>query len=98
MKKHKMFNTNKGDRMRISLIKAKTDKESFRIFQGLGFRVVEMEDLDNTDKQIENLVKENYQTIILTNEIAGFSEDIIKKYTHNDDINIIIAPSKRKFT
>ena len=67
------------------------------MFEGLGFRVIEMEDLENTDRQIENLVKENYQTIILTNEIAGFSEDIIKKYKHDDDINIIIAPSKRKW-
>ncbi len=83
--------------MKISLIRAKADKESFRMFEGLGFRVIEMEDLENTDRQIENLVKENYQTIILTNEIAGFSEDIIKKYKHDDDINIIIAPSKRKW-
>ena len=84
--------------MKISLIRAKTDKESFRMFERLGFHVVEMEDLENTDRQIENLVKENYQTIILTNEIAGFSGDIIKKYKYDDDINIIIAPSKRKFS
>lgn len=80
--------------MKISLIKSKTDKESFRMFKGLGFNVVEMEDLDETDKQIKKLVAEQYKTIILTNEVASFSEDIITKYKNTEDINIIITPNK----
>lgn len=35
-------------------------------------------------------------TIIVTNEVAGFSEDIIKKYNKNKSINIIIAPNKNE--
>ena len=80
--------------MKISLIKAKTDLESFKIFKGLGFNVVEMEDLDQTDKQIEKLLKEHYKTIIITNEVAGFSGDIITKYKNAEDVNIIIASNR----
>lgn len=82
--------------MKISLIKSKSDKESFKIFKGLGFNVVEMEDLDETDKQINKLLEEQYKTIVLTNEVAGFSEDIIKKYKKMQDVSIIITPNKEK--
>lgn len=32
----------------------------------------------------------------MSNEVAGFSEDIIKKYAKDSDINIIIAPNHNK--
>ena len=32
-----------------------------------------------------------YKTIFISNEVASFSEDIIKKYNKNDDIRIIIT-------
>ena len=39
-------------------------------------------------------INDDYKTIWITNELAGFSEDIIKKYKRNNSINIIIAPNK----
>ena len=82
--------------MKISLIKSKNDSNSFKMFKGLGFAVIELDDLEKTDIEIDKLVNEKYKTIILTNEVAGFSENIIKKYNKSDEINIIIAPSKRR--
>ncbi len=82
--------------MKISLIKSKNDSNSFKMFKGLGFDVIELDDLEKTDIEIDKLVNEKYKTIILTNEVAGFSENIIKKYNKSDEINIIIAPSKRR--
>lgn len=35
-------------------------------------------------------------TIIVTNEVASFSEDIIKKYNKDESISIIIAPNKNE--
>ena len=83
--------------MRVSLIKSKNDEKVFKTFKSLGFDVFEIEDLNKTDKEIEKLINQNYDTIILTNEVASFSEDIIKKYQrkgNKDNINIIIAPSR----
>lgn len=82
--------------MRISCIKSEEDDKSFRIFKNLGMDVFELKDLDDTDKKIQELIENDCNTIILSNEVAGFSEDIIKKYSKYDNINIIIAPSKRK--
>ena len=65
--------------MRISWIKYENDKQSFKIPEALGFNVLNLKDPEETDKTIEELIKQNYKTVILSNEIAGFSEDIIKK-------------------
>ena len=81
--------------MRFSCIRDKEDRDSFRFFQEIGMNVYELEDLERTDEAISRLIKDNYTTIFLSNEVAGFSEDIIKKYQSNSDVNIIIAPSKR---
>ena len=86
---------NLGDKfMKISWIKGKNDIQSFRIFENLGFDVYKLEEPEKTDKKIQELIKNNYKTIILSNEIASFSGDIIKKYRNNDDISIIIADGK----
>lgn len=81
--------------MKFSCIKAKEDEHSFRFLQGIGAKVYELEDLEKTDEIISELIQKNYTTIFLSNEVAGFSEDIIKKYRKNQEVNIIIAPSKR---
>lgn len=77
--------------MKISWIKTKNDTESFTIFQNLGFNVYSLDDPENTDKKIDELIKNNCKTIILSNEIASFSNDIITKYKKQDDVSIIIA-------
>lgn len=82
--------------MKISWIKAKNDDKSFRLFKNMGFDVTEVEDLEKTDEAIRELIGKHRDTIVLTNEVASFSEDIIKKYDKNDNINIIIAPNKEE--
>ena len=81
--------------MKISCIKSKNDKESFNMFKGFGFNVREISELEDTDKELKSLIENNYKTIILSNEVAGFSEDIIKEYSRDKNVNIIIAPSKK---
>ena len=58
--------------------------------------VYNIENLEETDKKIKELIDQNYSTIVLSNEVASFSQDIIKKYKYTENINIIIAPTKIK--
>ncbi len=82
--------------MKISWLKLKDDNNSFRIFKNIGFDVYDVEDVEDTDKRIQELVNNHYKTIVLTNELAGFSEDIIKRYNKSQNVNIIIANSKHE--
>ena len=77
--------------MKISWIKYEKDKRSFRLPQALGFDVFSLSDLEQTDETMKNLIKQDYDTIVLSNEVAGFSEDIIKKYKNNKNIKIVIS-------
>lgn len=81
--------------MKISCIKSNTDKQNFNFLKNMGCNIVELSDLENVDNTINNLINDKYRTIILSNDVAGFSEDIIKKYRDKEDINIIIAPRKK---
>ena len=76
--------------MKMMWIKSSTDKENFNFVKNIGFPVIEINDLEQTDNIIDSYVKKNYKTIIISNELAGFSTDIIKKYNKDDEINIII--------
>jgi len=80
--------------MKISWIKDEKDNRNFAIAERLGMEVHRLANPEDVDKTMEDLVKQNYRTIVLSNEIAGFSEDIIKKYKNNENINIIISPRK----
>lgn len=80
--------------MGISWLKYSKDKKSFKIFKAFGMDVFEIEDLDKTDEKIEELIKQKYNTIVISSQVASFSQDIIKKYNKKDNINIIIAPGK----
>lgn len=79
--------------MKISWIRAETDNKNFIIPEKLGFNVVDIDRQETIDKQIEKLIKKKYDTIIITNELAGFSEDIIKKYSKDKTVKIIINKS-----
>ena len=81
-------------RMKISWIKYEKDNKSFRLPQALGFDVFSLSDLEKTDETMKNLIKQNYDTIIISNEVAGFSEDIIKKYKNNKNVKIVISFNK----
>ena len=80
--------------LKISWLKTKNDKESFKVFQNLGFSVYNLEEPENTDEKIKELIENNCKTIVLSNEIASFSKDIITKYNKQDDISIIIDSGK----
>lgn len=81
--------------MKVSWIRGKNDTESFKILKNLGFDVYTMEEPENTDKKIEELIQNNCKMIILSNEIASFSSDIITKYRNQDDISIVITPTDK---
>lgn len=80
-------------KIKISWIRSETDNKNFIIPEKLGFNVVEIDRFEKVDKQIESLVRKKYDTIVITNELAGFSEDIIKKYSKDKNIKIIINKS-----
>ena len=48
------------------------------------------------DEKIKELKNKNYTSVVISNELAGFSQDIIKKYRKYKDFNIIIAKQKTK--
>ena len=79
----------------IFLIKSNNDKKSFEVAKSLGMNVVELEKNEDIDEVIKRLIDKKSTKIVLSNEIAGFSEDIIKKYKNNKEVIIYIAPSKR---
>ena len=80
--------------MRVSWIKYEKDNKNFKLAEGFGMNVYKIHNPEDIDKTIENLIDENCKIIVLSNEIAGFSEDIIKKYQKRSDINIIISSKK----
>lgn len=82
--------------MKISWLKMKDDSNSFKFFKNIGFDVYDVEEPDDTDKKLQELVSKQYSTIVISNELAGFSEDIIKKYSKTKNVKIIIATSKNE--
>jgi len=85
-----------GDYMKISWLKYAADDKSFKMFKGLGLDVFDIDNPEDTDKKIKELINKNYGTIVVSNELAGFSEDIIKKYNWTKNVNIIITPAKKE--
>lgn len=81
--------------MKISWIKYEKDNKDFGIAERLGMDVYRIETPEEVDNKMKELIKQDYKTIVLSNEVAGFSEDIIKKYQNNKDINIIISPRRQ---
>lgn len=80
--------------MKFSWIKYEKDNENFKIPERLGFDVFRIKNPEQVDLKIEQLVQNKYDTIILSNELASFSSDIIKKYTKDRGVKIIISRNK----
>lgn len=80
--------------MKISWIKQENDNKNFITAERLGMDVYKLENPEEIDEKIKKLINEDYKTIILSNDVAGFSSDIITKYKNNNDINIIISSRK----
>ena len=53
-----------------------------------------MHDLEETDNKIKELIQKDYDTIVVSDQVASFSQDMIKKYKNNNDIKIIISLNK----
>lgn len=81
--------------MKISFIKYEKEKD-FKIPQLFGMNVEEIKEPEQIDEKIEELKKQKYTTVVIPNELASFSEDIISKYKYDNSLNIIIMPSKNK--
>ncbi len=80
--------------MKISWIKQEDDNRNFSIAERLGLNVYRLSNPEDVDKTMESLVNQNCKNIILSHEIAGFSEDIIKKYRNDKKVNIFISPRR----
>ena len=80
--------------MKVSFIKYKDDKNSYKIAKMMGLDVYEINTPEEIDKQLEILEKEKYKTIFIHNKLASFSDNIIKKYKNSEDIKIILTPTK----
>ena len=81
--------------MKISFIKYEKE-EDFKIPKIFGMKVEEIKEPEQIDEKIEELKKQKYTTVVIPNELASFSEDIISKYKYDNSLNIIIMPSKNK--
>ena len=77
--------------MKVSWIRGKDDDESFKVLKNLGFDVYNIDEPEKTDEKIEELVQNGNNIIVLSNEIASFSEDVITKYAKQDEISIVIS-------
>lgn len=80
--------------MKISFIKYEK-QENFFIPKLFGINVAEIREPEEIDEKIDELKKQNYTTIVITNELASFSEKIINKYKYDNSLNIIITPTKK---
>ena len=81
--------------MRISYIKFKDDNTSYKFVEKIGMDVFEIDDPEEIDNKIENLKNHQYDTIVISNELASFSNNLIDKYEKDKKIKIIITPNKR---
>ena len=80
--------------MKISWIQEENDNRNFVIAEKLGLGVYRLSNPEDVDRTMKELIEKNCRNIILSNEIAGFSEDIIKKYRNDKNVNIFISPRK----
>lgn len=77
--------------MKLSWIKFIEDKKDFKFPENLGFDVFSINRNDNVDEKIDELISNQYNTIIVSNSIAGASEKINTEYLKNKKVNIIIS-------
>lgn len=80
--------------MKVSWVKLENDKKSFRLPENLGFDVFSIKNNDEVDEKIDELISHKYNTIIVSNDVASFSEKINKEYLKNKNVNIIISKDK----
>ena len=77
--------------MRISWLKLDNDNKSFKIPTNFGMDVFSVNSTENVDNKIDELIGKNYNTIIVSNDVAGLSEKINKEYLYSKNVNIAIS-------
>ena len=82
--------------MRISWLKLDNDNKSFKIPTNFGMDVFSVNSTENVDNKIDELIGKNYNTIIVSNDVAGLSEKINKEYLYNKNVNITNEKIRRK--
>lgn len=87
---YKTSNNNFGDYMKVSWIKSISDNKNFKLPELLGFDVFSLKDNENIDKKIDELISKEYNTIVISKDLAGFSQKINSDYIKNKKIDIII--------
>lgn len=80
--------------MKISWLKLDNDNKSFKIPTSFGMDVFSVNSTENVDNKIDELIERNYNTIIVSNDVAGLSEKINKEYLYNKNVNIVISRDK----
>lgn len=80
--------------MRISWLKLDNDNKSFKIPTSFGMDVFSVNSTENVDNKIDELIRKNYNTIIVSNDVAGLSEKINKEYLYNKNANIVISKNR----
>ena len=80
--------------MRFSWLKLDNDNKSFKIPTSFGMDVFSVNSTENVDNKIDELIRKNYNTIIVSNDVAGLSEKINKEYLYNKNVNIVISKNR----
>ncbi len=75
----------------ISWIKSCNDNNNFKLAKAFGFDVYEIDNVEEIDNKLKELIDNNYSTIVISNELSSFSQDVITKYKNMNNINIIIS-------
>ena len=76
--------------MSVVWLKLYNDEKSFKLLENLGFNVYKIYKDENIDFKIDELIRKDNNTIVLTNEVASFSNKINNEYKKNKKIKIII--------
>ena len=77
--------------MKISFIKYQKEQK-YQIPQIIGMNIEEINEPEQVDDKINELKNKQYTTILISDELASFSQNIINKYKNDNSINIIILP------
>lgn len=76
--------------MKVSWIKSISDNKNFKVPELLGFDVFSLKENDDIDNKIDELISKKYNTIVISKDLAGFSQKINSEYLKNKNIDIII--------
>jgi len=71
-------------------IKSKNENEKIFLNERFGVSVIELDDLEEIDKEIEKIAVEKNNIIYISNELASFSNNI-NKYKNDKNVKIIIS-------